>query len=192
MASLTVPIRHSGKWNTSNCYVDYSIDGILIKEYASYNDLVASISKQLGIDLSFKSIKIEYKVKGNCTPMKIHNDMGYMVYVEVKRENREFGMYPLCITTLDKEIVDGGSLIQRYLMQLDATDGVNKFDTVDTLALASLNSGEPIEVFKPERDLIISNTNQKEVMARQVFKDKATLKAMIAIYNCWKVSISGW
>ncbi|XP_075091652.1 uncharacterized protein LOC142171847 [Nicotiana tabacum] len=108
--------------------------------------------------------------------------MGYMVYVELKKENREFGMYPLCITTLDKEIVDGGGLFQRYLMQLDATDGVNKFDTVDTLTLVSLNSGEPIEIFEPERDLIISNTNQKEVMAGQVFKDKATLKAVMEQY----------
>ncbi|OIT21465.1 hypothetical protein A4A49_63421, partial [Nicotiana attenuata] len=128
MASLKVLIRHSGKWNNENFYIDYS--------------------KKLGIDLSSKSIKIEYKMERNCTPMEIHNDMSYRVYVELKKENGEFGMYPLGITTLDKEIVDGGSLFQRDLMQLDATDGVNKFDTVDTLALASLNSGEPIEVFE--------------------------------------------
>ncbi|XP_070052660.1 uncharacterized protein [Nicotiana tomentosiformis] len=108
--------------------------------------------------------------------------MGYRVYVELKKENREFGMYPLCITTLDKEIVYGGSLFQRDLMQLDATSGVSKFDTVDTLALASLNLGEPIEIFEPERDLIISNANQKEVIAGQVFKDRATLKAVMEQY----------
>ncbi|XP_075074836.1 uncharacterized protein LOC107771836 [Nicotiana tabacum] len=46
--------------------------------------------------------------------MKIHNDMGYRVYVELKKKNKEFGMYPLCITTIDKEVVAGGSLIQGF------------------------------------------------------------------------------
>ncbi|OIT00342.1 hypothetical protein A4A49_60143, partial [Nicotiana attenuata] len=161
MASLTVLICLSGKCNSENNYVDYSVEGILIKEYATYNDLVTSISKQLALDLSSKLIKIEYKVEENCTPIKIHNDLSYKVYVELKKENREFGMYPLCITTTDKEVVAGGSLIQGNLMRIDDTDGVSKSDTIDTLALESVNSGEPIEVFELERDLIISKTNQR-------------------------------
>ncbi|XP_019239735.1 PREDICTED: uncharacterized protein LOC109219717 [Nicotiana attenuata] len=80
MASLTVLLHHSGKWNDEGNYIGFSIEGIPIKEYASFNDLVASISNQLGIDLSSKTIKIQYKVEGNCTPMEIHNDMGYRVY----------------------------------------------------------------------------------------------------------------
>ncbi|XP_009598740.1 uncharacterized protein [Nicotiana tomentosiformis] len=182
MASLTVLLRHSGKWNSENNYVDYSIEGILIKEYATYNDLVASISKQLTIDLSSQSIKIEYKVEENCTLIEIHNDMGYRVYVELKKENREFGIYHLCITTMDKEVVAEDSLIQGDLMRIDETDGVSKFDTTDILALESVNSGEPIDVFELERDLIISKTNQREVMAGQVYKDKATLKAVMEHY----------
>ncbi|XP_075105019.1 uncharacterized protein LOC142179096 [Nicotiana tabacum] len=103
MTSLTVLLRHSGKWNGESNYVEYSIEGILIKEYASYNDLVESISNQLGIDLSSKSIKIQYKVEGNSTPMEIHNDMGYRVYVELKKENREFGIYALLCMSEDCE-----------------------------------------------------------------------------------------
>ncbi|XP_075095462.1 uncharacterized protein LOC142173726 [Nicotiana tabacum] len=83
---------------------------------------------------------------------------------------------------MDKEIIAGGSLIQSDLMQLDETDGVSKFDTIDILALESLNSSEPIEVFESERNLIISKTNQREVMAGQVYKDKATLKAVMEQY----------
>ncbi|XP_075097789.1 uncharacterized protein LOC142175116 [Nicotiana tabacum] len=80
MASLTVLLRHSGKWNDEGSYIDFSIEGILIKEYASFNDLVGSISNQLGIDLSTNTIKIPYNVEGNRTLMEIHNDMGYRVY----------------------------------------------------------------------------------------------------------------
>ncbi|OIT35713.1 hypothetical protein A4A49_66032, partial [Nicotiana attenuata] len=156
MASLTVLLRHSGKWNGESNYVDYSIEGIPIKEYVSYNDLVASISNQLGIDLSSKSIKIQYKVEGNNTPMEIHNDMGYRVYVELKKENREFGMYPLCITTIEKELVSGGSLIQGDIVQID--ESLQRYDSGidDTLALGFVNSGETIGVFELDKDLIIS------------------------------------
>ncbi|OIT19944.1 hypothetical protein A4A49_64419, partial [Nicotiana attenuata] len=161
MASLTVLLRHSGKWNSESNYVDFSIEGILIKEYASYDDVVASISKQLNIDLSSKTIKIQYKVEGNCTPMEIHNDMGFRVYVELKKENREFGMYPLCITTIDKEVVAGGSLIQGDIVQMDEAVQRYNFDTDDTLALDVFNSGEPIGVFELDKDLIISKTNQR-------------------------------
>ncbi|XP_019237012.1 PREDICTED: uncharacterized protein LOC109217236 [Nicotiana attenuata] len=119
MASLTVLLRHSGKWNDESNYVDFSIEGILIKESASYNDLVASIPNQLGIDLSTKSIKIKYKVEGKSTPMEIHNDMGYMVYVELKKDNREFGMYPLCIITIEKELVSGGEAIRVFELNKD-------------------------------------------------------------------------
>ncbi|OIT36863.1 hypothetical protein A4A49_61017, partial [Nicotiana attenuata] len=161
MASLTVLLRHSGKWNDEGNYVDFSIEGILIKEYASYNDLVASISNHLGIDLSSNSIRIQYKVEGNCTPIEIHNDMGYRVYVELKKENREFGMYPLCITTIEKELVSGGSLNQGDIVQIGEAVQRYDSDTDDTLALGFVNSGEAIGVFKLDKDLIISKTNQR-------------------------------
>ncbi|OIT30536.1 hypothetical protein A4A49_62769, partial [Nicotiana attenuata] len=161
MASLTVLFRHAGKWNDEGNYVDFLIKGILIKEYASYNNLVASISNQLGIDLSTKSIKIQYKVEGNSTPMEIHNDMGCRVYVELKKENREFGMYPLCITTIEKELVSCGSLSEGDIVQID--ESLQRYDsgTDDTLALDLVNSREAIGVFELNKDLIISKTNQR-------------------------------
>nr|XP_009768739.1 PREDICTED: uncharacterized protein LOC104219714 [Nicotiana sylvestris] len=182
MASLTVLLRHSSKWNDEGNYINFSIEGILIKESASFNDLVASISNQLGKDLSSKSIKIQYKVEENCTPMEIHNDMGYRVYVELKKENREFGMYPLCITTIEKELVSGGSLNQGDIVQIDEAVQRYDSDTDDTLALDFVNSGEAIGVFELHKDLIISKTNQREVMVGQVYKNKATLKEVMENY----------
>ncbi|XP_075092138.1 uncharacterized protein LOC107813946 [Nicotiana tabacum] len=108
--------------------------------------------------------------------------MGYKVYVELKKVNREFGMYPLCITIIDKEVVAGGSLIQGGLVQIDEANQRCNFDTDDILAIESVNSGEPIEVFELETDLIISKTNQREVMVRQVYKDKAALKQVMEYY----------
>ncbi|XP_070019943.1 uncharacterized protein [Nicotiana sylvestris] len=183
MASLTVLLRHSGKWNDEGNYIDFSIEGILIKEYASFNDLVGSISNQLGIDLSTNTIKIQYNVEGNRTPMEIHNDMGYRVYVKLKKENREFGMYPLCITTMEKELISGDGLNQGDIVQIDEAVQMYDSDTDYTLAIELVNSGEAIGVFELHKDLIISKTNQKEVMAGQVYKDKATLKEVMKNYD---------
>ncbi|XP_075095426.1 uncharacterized protein LOC142173701 [Nicotiana tabacum] len=108
--------------------------------------------------------------------------MGYMVYVELKKVNREFRIYPLSITTIDKKVIAGGSLIQGDIVQIDEANQRCNFDTDDTLAIESVNSGEPIEVFELDTDLIISKTNQREVMAGQVYKDKATLKQVMEHY----------
>nr|XP_009789890.1 PREDICTED: uncharacterized protein LOC104237433 [Nicotiana sylvestris] len=56
------------------------------------------------------------------------------------------------------------------------------FATDDTIALDVVNSGEPIGVFELDKNLIISKTNQREVMVGQVYKDKATLKEVMDHY----------
>ncbi|XP_075079747.1 uncharacterized protein LOC107809309 [Nicotiana tabacum] len=71
-------------------------------------------------------------------------------------------MYPLCITTIDKEVVAGGSLIQGDIVQMDEAVQRYNFNTDSTLALDVVNSGEPIGVFELDKDLTISKTNQRE------------------------------
>ncbi|KAK6791783.1 hypothetical protein RDI58_010864 [Solanum bulbocastanum] len=63
MATITVLIQHSRKLSEENCYVEYNIDGIVLKEYASYYDLFDLISVQLNIDLTKKCMKIKYIVE---------------------------------------------------------------------------------------------------------------------------------
>ena len=53
-----------------------------------------------------KNIEIRYIVEGNSSPMNIRIDMGVRLYVEVKKREIGFGMYPLCIDTIDKDVVD--------------------------------------------------------------------------------------
>nr|XP_009788637.1 PREDICTED: uncharacterized protein LOC104236416 [Nicotiana sylvestris] len=88
-------------------------------------------------------------------------------------------MYPLCITTIEKELVSGSSLIQGDIVQIDKSVQRYDSDTDDTLALDFVNSGQAIGVFELDKDLIISKTNQREVIARQIYKDKATLNEVM-------------
>ncbi|KAG5592262.1 hypothetical protein H5410_042776 [Solanum commersonii] len=51
-------------------------------------------------------MEIRYVVKGNSCPLCIRNDMGVKLYIEVKKHEMEFGMYPLCIDTSNRSDED--------------------------------------------------------------------------------------
>ncbi|XP_075103000.1 uncharacterized protein LOC107766877 [Nicotiana tabacum] len=83
---------------------------------------------------------------------------------------------------MEKELISGDGLNQGDIVQIDEAVQMYDFDTDDTLSIELANSGEAIGVFELHKDLIISKTNQKEVMAGQVYKDKATLKEVMKNY----------
>ena len=49
MASLDILVMHSSRWDNDNCYIDYTIEGVIFKESLSYNELYNVIAMQLGI-----------------------------------------------------------------------------------------------------------------------------------------------
>ncbi|KAG5612358.1 hypothetical protein H5410_023639 [Solanum commersonii] len=89
MANITILLRHSGSWISESDYANYRIDGILLRENATYNDLVDGVSTQLGIDCSRKRMEIRYMMEDNATPMEIRNEMGMRFFMELKRRQEE-------------------------------------------------------------------------------------------------------
>ncbi|KAK6791713.1 hypothetical protein RDI58_010794 [Solanum bulbocastanum] len=69
----------------------------MLKEYATFRDLLDEVAKQIGVDLKFNNVKLMYTIEGSNTPLKIHNEMGVSVYVSLKKDNKELTKYPLCI-----------------------------------------------------------------------------------------------
>ncbi|XP_059285067.1 uncharacterized protein LOC132038411 [Lycium ferocissimum] len=110
--------------------------------------------------------------------------MSVRVYVEQKKENRQFGMYPLCITTTDRtrEYSLSGKIVIQGSLAIADTNGIQEMDANDSIALAASASSKEIVIFGGENDLIISNRNHKEVMVNQVYNDKETLKAVMTKY----------
>ncbi|KAH0685366.1 hypothetical protein KY284_015919 [Solanum tuberosum] len=166
---------HSGRWNEENCYVDYTIEAIIMKEYATCKDLVDEVAKQIGVDLRYNCLKLKYKIEGSNAPLEIRNEMGVRVYVSLKKENKELAKYPICVTVFVKDC----ELTDRNLYE-DGVDmsGIDKGDTIDTQALVL---SAPL-VSNAINNEIISNINQTEVMEDQVYKDKGTLKAVMRKY----------
>ncbi|XP_060217333.1 protein FAR1-RELATED SEQUENCE 2-like [Lycium barbarum] len=117
--------------------------------------------------------------------MEIHNDMSVRVYVELKKENKQLAMYPLCITTTDKSVdtcVSGESCIEGGFLQIGYIKQTNAMETVVSGDLASSSCGNAVVVFENDTNLVISDKNQKEVVVDQVYKDKDTLKVVMANY----------
>lgn len=90
--------------NDENIYDDYTTEGIVFKEYASYRKLFDLIINCLGINLNSKFIKIEYKIEVSSMPVEIHNDMGVRVYVLIKKEINESEMYSFYVSVFNKDI----------------------------------------------------------------------------------------
>ncbi|XP_060200810.1 uncharacterized protein LOC132629089 [Lycium barbarum] len=115
-------------------------------------------------------------------PLEIHNDMSVRVYVELKKDSRQFGMYPLCITTTDKVSeynVSSESVVKGDIPQLEYNHQLQVMNTNDATELATSTFDQQIVMYN---DLIISNHNHKEIKVNQVYNDKDTLKAVMKKY----------
>lgn len=91
-------LKCNGYWDNYGRFRDFEVDAILVDNNASYGILQSTIAEQLAIDTSDKIVEIKYIVNDNCPPLQIRNDMGVRVYMETKKENKNLGSYPLCIS----------------------------------------------------------------------------------------------
>ncbi|KAK4729924.1 hypothetical protein R3W88_022912 [Solanum pinnatisectum] len=89
MFSLAIFVMHSGKLDDTNCYVDYTLEGIVFKEQASFLEFYTTIATYIDVDVNRKILKIEYKIEESNTPMVIHNDMGVRTYVMLNKANSD-------------------------------------------------------------------------------------------------------
>ncbi|WMV20620.1 hypothetical protein MTR67_014005 [Solanum verrucosum] len=173
MASLAILVMHFGRWDNDNCYVDYTIEGVIFKESSSYKELYNVIAMQLGVDTNLIKLKIEYRVKESKTPMLIH-----------KRSADDFNKYPICISKMDNssnitELCESSNQENDMVTSI-CNDGIADFETMH------LSIGELVEPFcvlgSGSRDGVISDPCNKYVEIDQVYKNKATLKFVMENY----------
>ncbi|KAG5568257.1 hypothetical protein H5410_064738 [Solanum commersonii] len=178
--SISILLRHSGIWVSEVKYERYKSDGIVVGQSISFLNLKAAILAELDIDVSRKSIEINYIVEGNSSPMKIKNDMGVNLYLEVKKSEPGFAMYPLCIDTNEKI---GGDVhnFDGTCGEITCVEGT----TQDTEALAVVKSRICDSYYIPELEVTnyIIDSNSIEVKTGQLYKDKATLVDVMAKYK---------
>ncbi|KAG5573374.1 hypothetical protein H5410_063140 [Solanum commersonii] len=82
--NYSILIFHKGRWDASDRYVDYDIEGVTYDANTNYEGLITTIASQLGVDTPIFHLELKYVVSGPSPPMKIHNDMDY--YKETTRQ----------------------------------------------------------------------------------------------------------
>ncbi|XP_075112595.1 uncharacterized protein LOC107811325 [Nicotiana tabacum] len=131
-------LKLNGNWDHYSKFRDFEVDVIVVDENASYGILISTIAEQLSIDTSNKIVEIKYIVNDNCPPMEIRNDMGVRVYMETKKENKNLGSYPLCISVRD------------FNMELAITNDSTSAGSSGSLNLLEIPSSPAIEEYQSE------------------------------------------
>ncbi|KAH0633443.1 hypothetical protein KY284_036229 [Solanum tuberosum] len=143
-------------------------------------NLKALILAELEIDGVRKDIEIRYIVDGNTCPLKIRNDMGVKLYLEVRRNEPGIGMYQLCIDTTEKMVgeIHNFDCSSGEIICVEGTER-------DTEALALVESRICDLDYIPELNAInyITDSNSTDVKTGQLYKDKGTLIAVMEKYK---------
>ncbi|XP_015077475.1 uncharacterized protein LOC107021343 [Solanum pennellii] len=180
MASLAILVTHSGKWDDTNRYIDYTIEGIVFKEQSMFLEFYTTIATQICVDMNNKILKIEYKVEESNKRMVIHNDMGVRVYVMLKKVNIDFNKFSICITILDS--------CDRQICQCQGLS----YGEMGVLATVAENNSHGMIVAESEETNVafvsldvtgvISDESNKHVEVDQVYRDRSILKAVMERY----------
>ncbi|XP_070005385.1 uncharacterized protein [Nicotiana sylvestris] len=161
-------LKSNGNWDNYGRFRDFEVDVIVVDDNASYGILSSTIAEQLSIDTSDKIIEIKYIVNENCPPMEIRNDMGVRVYMETKKENKNLGSYPLCISVRD------------FNMELAINNESTSAGSSGSLNLLEFPSSPAIEEYQSE---IITESTQTYIEEGQVYQDKQTVAAAMKNYS---------
>ncbi|KAH0727831.1 hypothetical protein KY284_003696 [Solanum tuberosum] len=168
MSSLAILVMHSGKWDDTNCYVDYTIEGIVFKEQATFLEFYTTIATQIGVDVNKKILKIEYKVEEINKPMVIHNDMGVRVQNNLcqSSSNGEMGVLAT--------VAENGSQ-SMIVAELEETNVA--FVLMDTTGVISDASNKHVEVDQA------SNINKSGMFRIRAFNTEHTCPLKDRVYS---------
>ncbi|KAH0776310.1 hypothetical protein KY290_007721 [Solanum tuberosum] len=106
--------------------------------------------------------------------------MGVELYVEIKKQEVGFSMYPLCVDTSDKS--------EEEVQGFDSSSGAIvciEGGKRDANALSIVESKIGDSYYIPEMEIAnyISDTNITKVETKQLYKDNATLVAVMTKYK---------
>ncbi|XP_075103117.1 uncharacterized protein LOC142177941 [Nicotiana tabacum] len=168
MSKIPIMLKSNGNWDNYGRFRDFEVDAIVVDDNANYGILSSTIAEQLSIDTSDKIIEIKYIVNENCPPMEIRNDMGVRAYMETKKENKNLGSYPLCISVRD------------FNMELAINNESTSAGSSGSLNLLEFPSSPAIEEYQSE---IIIESTQTYIEEGQVYQDKQTVAAAMKNYS---------
>ncbi|XP_050217252.1 uncharacterized protein LOC126668077 [Mercurialis annua] len=201
-------IQHKGKWVDTIKYDDFEVIGVLIPQDSSYLDLLQIIAQELQIDQGKHKIEIKYQVKIQYPPIKIIDNSSFKFYLEIKKKELDFTLYPLCILVCDdtiqtqtlSESTRSISTAISAAFSAAISESNNESDTreipsryiCDTfgeigqytklLALDTIESTYNSNWELKDQEMVSEPQKDQELKVGQYFKDKATLQACLRVH----------
>ncbi|KAK1354916.1 hypothetical protein POM88_048172 [Heracleum sosnowskyi] len=182
MDSIPIILKHSGHWDDNSSYVNFQVFGLLIPTNCNYSNLVGMICNELNLQPQLTSMKIEYQVKDGYPPFNIVDDLRLMFYIELKKREEDFTMYPLFAHTED---------VASNLFYENMEEG-SKEIVADYMDYAELVCGQMVdisteatsedEVIEINKDMVISTKHWQHISLSQIYKDKETLQIVLSHY----------
>ncbi|KAM3235388.1 hypothetical protein P3L10_015424 [Capsicum annuum] len=142
-------------------YEGYKSDEIVVSEHVTYDKLILAIVVELKIDESRKKIA-----------------MGVKFYIEIKKSELDFGIYPLIITIVDKS--DSEMLFEGKAGVVMCLD--NSCEDVAEIISYNSNCSALLPLFNTKGNKIITDCKNNEVKVGKIYKDKCTLISVMTWY----------
>ncbi|XP_019238435.1 PREDICTED: uncharacterized protein LOC109218521 [Nicotiana attenuata] len=168
MAKIPIMLQLNGNWDSYGRFREFEVDGIGVDADVSYSLLISTIAQQLMIDASEKNYRNQIHCQRALPPMKIRNDMGIRAYMETKKENKNLGSYPLCITVRD------------FNMELSITNENTAAGSYGILNLIDMPTSLVIEEYE---SIIITDSTPSSIEVGQVYQDKETIATAMKHYS---------
>ncbi|KAK1395260.1 hypothetical protein POM88_014316 [Heracleum sosnowskyi] len=200
--NIPIIVQHNGHWDDSLQYLNFHVFGILVPKSCNYTNSVSMICNELKLQPESTFVKIEYQVKDGYPPFKIVDDMHINFYIELKKKEADFTIYPLCVTTENRDIqisaYSNGSGLTSNDEGMSSNTSYNNSDAVskevvedyvdyaEQISRQMLDmSPEPTtedEIIEISKDDVINNTQNQELSVLQIYKDKETLQIVLSLY----------
>ncbi|XP_070037012.1 uncharacterized protein [Nicotiana tomentosiformis] len=181
MSKLAIMLQLNGRWDSVGRYKDFDIDGIVVNDDSNYSQLNSAIAEHLMIDTSAKIIEFKYSVNKRCPLIKIRNDMRVRVYMEMKKGNKNLGMYLLCIIVRDFDLecsmsnasTIAGTSDYRNTSMVQLSSNCNTIGEVSgTVKLIDIQTSPAIVEYE---SIIITEHTPNVIEVGQVYQDKQTI-----------------
>lgn len=158
-------------------------DGIVVDDNVFFVNLKVAIAAKLDVDESRKKLLIQYVIEDNSFPITICNDIGVRLYIEIKKKEPEFRMYPLCIDIVDLNLGE--------LQSFNTTCGSVHCAEIqqkekNVLGLVESNMDNSCYATEVDESYVINGVTSLEIKEKQMYRDKSTLVSLMGKYKMGK------
>ncbi|KAL2465814.1 Uncharacterized protein Adt_41665 [Abeliophyllum distichum] len=112
---INIFLHYCGEWNENHEYKNFKKAVILVPLECTFNNLVEEIYSELELNQTIMDITIQYQVKYSEPPIKIRTNKSLVFYLELKRKDKDFTSFPLCIDFSTVTASSGSSNLHQKL-----------------------------------------------------------------------------